>query len=421
VTQRQFALGFCLLGIIFPGKILSQSNLSFPVIREIPSPVDQGALPNLFLDSKGKAWMSWVAYADDSTDVLMHAALGEEGWQSPGEIARGTNWFVNWADFPSLALFPATRGDYFLAHWLQKSAAGIYDYDVRIAVKSAFSDRWSFPGILHSDTLPAEHGFVTLLPEGEGNIRAFWLDGRLTRTGNSGADHGNHGEGGGAMTLRTARVDTLGAVHEETLLDSRICDCCQTASAMLPAGPAVVYRDRSEEEVRDISIIRFEAGQWTKPRRIYADDWQIAACPVNGPAIAARGNRLAIAWYAGKHGEVKLIFSSDGGKSFRKPLKIDGAQPTGRVDLAWMESGEVVVSWVGQEQGKTFIKLRTAKATGSMGRIVAVKEIDASRLSGFPHILPWKNGVLLAATEVGVERKTTVKTYWISYEIGGPD
>jgi hypothetical protein len=45
--------------------------------------------------------------------------------------------------------------------------------------------------------------------------------------------------------------ETLG---KEALLDGRVCECCQTSSASTPDGMAVVYRDRSEKEVRDISI-----------------------------------------------------------------------------------------------------------------------------------------------------------------------
>jgi hypothetical protein len=47
-----------------------------------------------------------------------------------------------------------------------------------------------------------------------------------------------------------------GTLGKEVLLDGRVCECCATSAASTPDGIAVVYRDRSKEEVRDISIVR---------------------------------------------------------------------------------------------------------------------------------------------------------------------
>ena len=53
------------------------------------------------------------------------------------------------------------------------------------------------------------------------------------------------------MTLRFRQVEVDGTPGIETLVDGRVCDCCQTDAAMTPKGPVVVYRDRTEEEIQD--------------------------------------------------------------------------------------------------------------------------------------------------------------------------
>ena len=68
---------------------------------------------------------------------------------------------------------------------------------------------------------------------------------------------------------------------------------------------------------------------------VHNDNWQIAACPVNGPALNAMGRRVAIAWFSAKgdQGHSFVAFSSDAGKSFTAPIPLDDASALGRVDI----------------------------------------------------------------------------------------
>jgi hypothetical protein len=359
-----------------------------------------------------------VEYQDDTTDILKYASLKDNQWREEGEISRGNNWFVNWADFPSFSIFPSQNKNYYLAHWLQKSASGTFDYDIRISIKKPNQSSWSPSFILHQDGIPAEHGFVSLLPENTGKIRAFWLDGRLTKGSEATVNNHDGGHGGhhGSMTLHTALVDTFGMVSEETMLDSRICDCCQTASAMVENGPVVIYRDRSEREIRDISIVRFENGGWSEPTSIYNDEWMIAGCPVNGPAISANKNKLAIAWFTGKNkkGEVKVIFSEDGGRTFGKPVVIDADNPLGRVDIHWLNDKQVAVSWISNKAKSTKISLQVVESNGKKGFFQHITDTSPERLSGFPILVPHEGGLLLSTTEVNSDKSTQIKTYRLS-------
>ena len=93
-------------------------------------------------------------------------------------------------------------------------------------------------------------------------------------------------------------------------------DCCNARE--LFAFHLETLRDRSGAEIRDISISRRVGTEWTAPRRVHVDNWEIPACPVNGPRADAIGNTLGVAWFtaANNFPEVKVIFSTDGGRSF---------------------------------------------------------------------------------------------------------
>jgi hypothetical protein len=298
---------------------------------------------------------------------------GDGRWSAPVTIAAGEDFFANWADFPAVALAPDGS---LTAHWLAKTGSETYAYGIFLARSTDGGATWSPAGLLHSDRLPTEHGFVSWIPEGKG-LRAVWLDGREMLKE-------------GPMTLRTGLA---GQPESEEVLDARVCDCCQTDAALTADGPIVAFRDRSDQEVRDISVVRKTASGWSAPAPVHHDNWQIPGCPVNGPAVAAAGRRVAVAWFtAGSPAEprprVLLAFSEDGGQRFGEPVLIDGEQPPGRVDLQLDASGNAIVSWLGLPGGgqgeAAAVRLRRVSPQGAAGPPVTIAATSAARSSGFP-------------------------------------
>jgi hypothetical protein len=227
------------------------------------------------------------------------------------------------------------KNDLWAAQWLEQRPDNVYSYDVRVAVSTDQGRSWSTPMTPHDDGTPTEHGFVSLAGA-KGGVTAIWLDGRNT----GGGDHmAEHDAAAGAMTLRTAMIDSQGRVSGgEAELDARVCDCCQTDAAQSAEGLVVAYRDRDEGEVRDISVVRATDAGWSAPTRVHRDDWRITACPVNGPAVAAHGRTVAVAWFtAPDQPRIRLAFSDDAGRSFAPPLDIDAGRVAGRVDLVLLD------------------------------------------------------------------------------------
>ena len=362
----------------------------------LASPAGAGSrFPHLATPGAGGPVMSWLEPAAASMS-LRYSRWAGQGWGPPSTVASGADWFVNWADFPSVV----TDGEgHWGAHWLQKVPGGTYAYGVRIATSDDDGATWSAPQVPHGDGTATEHGFVSLLPW-RGALLALWLDGRNTG-GDDGHDHG----GGGAMTVRSAVVDYDGTMSgPDTEIDARTCDCCQTGLALAGSVAVAVFRDRGEDGTRDISIVRLEDGRWSAPVLVARDGWRIDACPVNGPAVDARGDTVVVAWFTGAGGaRVRLAWSADAGRSFAAPIDVDHGRVAGRVDVVLLRDGRAVVTWLRGNDRAAALLARPYTAAGPAGRAVEITGADASRAGGFPQVALAGDDLVFAWTESGPE------------------
>jgi hypothetical protein len=379
------------------------------VLTPIASPAGSGAaMPNLFATADGRVLMSWFEPIGDRVFVLKLAVRDSAGsWSAPRDVIRRDDLFVNWADFPSVVALSDGR---FLAHWLQRNGSGRYAYEVRVAESSDEGATWTASTTPHRPGVPAEHGFVTILPTPDGSAQLFFLDGGAglaSYTGRRPAPEGTI-----PMRLSTNRWGSAMADSTKLVLDERVCDCCQTAAAMTARGAAVVYRDRSDAEIRDISILREIQGEWTAPRRVHEDEWQVNFCPVNGPAIVADGESVAVAWFSGARdtARVQVAFSTDAGTTFGPAIRVDEGAPAGRVGVQWI-GNDALVSWLERSSGDTaFVKVRRVSRDGTVGDAVTVSTSSGSRSSGFPRMVRAGDGVILAWTIPGTPSAVLMAT-----------
>jgi len=362
-------------------------------VRELPTAAAAGSLgPNLFAAADGRVYLSWIERMTDGRSALRYAVYAGEGWSSPQVVAEGPDWFVNWADFPSLVALP---DGLLAAHWLVRNPSAPHAYDIRIALSADGGGSWSKPLMPHRDGTATEHGFVSLFAAEDGRLAAAWLDGRNTQP-----DSGAHGHGGGEMTLRYAAIGRDLRLHDEVQLDARVCDCCQTSAAVTADGPLVVFRDRSRLEERDIAVVRRREGRWQDPRAMPADLWRIEGCPVNGPAVAAHGRRVAVAWFTAANDvpRVRVAFSADAGAGFGRPVTVDDGRPLGRVDVVLLDDGDAVVSWLESSPEGSSLRLRRIHPDGKTGEAVVVLPAGSRISNGFPQLARSGDTLLLAWT-----------------------
>ena len=364
------------------GKIVGITPIATPALA--PS-----GEPNISSSSGNESLLTWIEKdTTNKTHTLRFSQWENGSWSEAKTIARGSNWFVNWADFPALA---AQDDGQLFASWLVKSAASTYAYDVTLAYSSDGGKLWSEPFSPHNDKTPTEHGFVSMQPLNDGNFAISWLDGRQMVED-------------GPMTLRFATINAKGKVANQALLDNRVCDCCQTSMTLAGDGSVLVaYRDLTEEEIRDMSIVRYSDSAWSSPLTISDDGWHIAGCPVNGPALAASKSLVVASWFtmgADSKAKVLCAFSKDFGKSFDTPIRIDTGEPLGRVDIIFIDENIALVSWLETVENKTRIAVRTVSSEGKLSEVVTVAETLPSRLSGFARMGVTSDGVIIAWTDI---------------------
>ncbi|HEY0593269.1 MAG TPA: sialidase family protein [Thermoanaerobaculia bacterium] len=369
-------------------------SLGAPETLAVPSdPATASAEPYLETAPDGSVLMTWIERTDSHATVRM-ARFDGKSWTAPSTIVEADDLFVNWADFPSIHAFESGR---LAAHWLQKNGAGKYAYDVRIAGSADGGRSWTGAVTPHKDGTATEHGFVSFAHvPGTDELQAVWLDGRLMTP-----EGGGHG--GGDMTLHWARFTPDGSTIEEEELDRRTCECCMTAMTMTPQGAVVAYRDRSEKEVRDIAVVRQTAGGWSAPAIVHDDGWTIAACPVNGPQLASRGARVAMAWFTVPKGEgiVNVAFSDDAGATWSAPVRVDGGNPIGRVDVVMPADEGAVVTWLERAGDEAEIRARFVPRDGAPGEPLVLGRSTSDRAAGFPRIALAGDTIYAAWTETG--------------------
>ena len=398
-----FLLGAALLAI---GPVIGHTNSRgaaaewlLPVSPLVSPAGPNSAQPQLSVTGD-RVILSWIERTGE-TAMLKFAERTENGWTDARSVASGDNYFVNWADVPSVIRL---QDGSLAAHWLQKSADSAYAYDVRLAFSTDDGRTWSASMTPHHDGTKTEHGFASLFQIPGAGLGLVWLDGRQMKEGS------HEGMDAGSMTIRGAVFNANGTQASESLVDDRVCECCPTTAAVTSDGPIIAYRDRTRDEIRDIYVSRLAGGKWTQPVPVHRDNWRINACPVNGPVLSARGRDVAIAWFTaqGEEGHVYASFSQDAGKTFGAAIRIDDVGAVGRVDAELLPDGSAAVSWIEFADQRAQFRIRRIERTGVKSASIAVAGIAAGRASGYPRVVGRQNELVFAWTEAG--EKPQVRT-----------
>jgi hypothetical protein len=389
-----------------------KGNLPVNDIDTIASPAGTASgEPSVVARPDGSVYLTWLEMQPDSSHALKLARFDGVGWGPTRDITSGKHLVVNWADFPSLAVTDSGR---LIAHWLERGTeGGSHAYGIRVVRSTDDGATWSKPMTPHRGPGGAEYGFVSMWSVGD-SIGIAWLDGRRHAAKDTAP----------AMMLSTTMIDPRNTAGSERVLDARTCDCCQTGVARATKGPVIAYRGRTKDEIRDILVVRWVDGAWTEPKTVYADGWNIAACPVNGPQVAALGDTVAVAWFTAAHdtARVNIAFSTDGGATFGAPTRVDDGQPAGRVDLELDDAGRAFVTWIERVGpnaapavpapralgGRAEVRLRAIGVDGVRSDAMTIATSDAARAAGFPRMARSGDTLIIAWTDPGPPARVRV-------------
>ena len=379
-----------------PASLPSPAPAGF---KAIASPAADGsAQPNLTTDARGRVWLSWLQPRTGGGHQLKLSSLRGNRWSDPTIIAEGATLLANWADFPSV--FVAADGT-MAVHWLERGVGK--PYGIRIRTSKDNGRSWTPPTTPHQDSSAGEFGFVSFFDAPGGGVGLVWLDGR---------EAGGHGSGGhGSMALRSTILKN-GVGGPQAILDPRVCECCQTSAARARDAVLVAYRDRSDKEIRDTSVVRFAGGKWSAPVSVHADNWQITGCPVNGPAITASGDGAAVAWFTGVGDAPKTMvaFSTDAGRTFGAAIPIQSGVTLGRIGMVMPSAGRALVSSLERSNPGARIVLRDVRSDGRMSAPVEIAAATPDRTGGFARLAYAGSKLVVAWTDVRPGTSSVVRT-----------
>jgi hypothetical protein len=345
-----------------PAESRKASRIDLGAVEAIASPATGSATSQQLTTSGDRLILSWLDLASSRT-TLTFAERTTSGWSDARAVPSATDIVANAADVPSVrALADGTL----VAHWLQEDGPDPESYLLPLSWSKDGGRTWSPPATPHHDGTHTQHGFGTSFQAPGGGLGIVWLDGRATAAGAP--------SGGGDIGLWSATFDRDARQTSETAIEPRTCECCQTSVAETSDGAIVAFRGRSADEIRDIYVTRLVDGRWTAPAQVHNDGWKIDGCPINGPAVTARGRDVAVAWFTAPAGEGQafVAFSHDAGRTFDNPIRIDEGSATGHVDAELLADGAVAVSWTEFVNKQSQVRLRRVDATGSLSPALTI-------------------------------------------------
>ncbi len=361
--MNKLLLTVCFTAAAVFGQTLTSENMT--------NPAAAGSIqPNWSATPDGRAVLSWIEPAKAGGFALRYALHGPSGWSEARTVVSGRHFFRHPAESPEVM---ALSDKLWMAHWVEMPMEGSEAEFVYVS-SSADGVRWSAPVMVNKDKKPVEHGLASMAPSGNGEASLFWLE---TPEGEDGPGY-----------LMHSVVNAAGQVTKEERLQSDVCNCCPTAVTRTAKGLLLAYRDRTKDDIRDISVMRFENGRWSPAKNVHADNWHINACPTNAAAVSARGDRVALSWYTGATDppRVQVVFSSDGGATFNKQVEVSTGHAYGYTSVALAEDGTAFVSWLQQANGGAArVMARAVPAGGGAGPAVQVAEGGRMGL-GYPRI-----------------------------------
>jgi hypothetical protein len=336
------------------------------------APIPPGSVvPQMAALGDGRVAASWFEPRPDKGYRFRAALRTGHGWGEALTIDDSPDIAMFSADLPGLAALP---GGALVAYWERRdvSTGNPYATAIQLARSLDQGRTWEAMPSPHRGGPPGQHSFMAPFSLADG-LGLVWLDASRQSFRPAATPDGKP-EWRGAIGLRFASFTADGRPSGDAFVDPITCECCPTAATVTARGPLVAYRDRvtpdvAPEEVRDdagsvrdIQLTRYETGRWSAPRRVHADDWVIAACPDNGPALDAIGSDVAVAWWtgAGDVPRVSVAFSGDSGDTLGPALRVSEAAATGQVTVAvvdagraaivgWLEGGQARARWVARD------------------------------------------------------------------------
>lgn len=293
-------LSLLLLGIAFFDQPIRETTIS--------NPVHAGTTPRFTTDQRGNPVLSWAEKTSDKAAVFFFS-VSTDGGETFGPKLRvpvPADLSTHAEGMPKIAI--KDNGTLIALFEVPRpTAESPYAGNIYTMTSANNGQSWTDPKPVHQDVTPGKsHSFgdLTRLPNGE--VGLVWIDEKL--------------DGQEGRCIKFVQTQPQGGFSPEVIVDSNACQCCRT-SVFVDSKQQIhlTYRDliptgKGSPAARDIShVVSADGGKtFSKPQRIHADDWRVAACPHAGSSVAQVGDALYTTWFSGKEGAEGLRLAKSG-------------------------------------------------------------------------------------------------------------
>jgi hypothetical protein len=143
-------------------------------IQPMPSPSGPNSSePQLTASNRGII-LSWVERAGAMAQ-LKFAERTSSGWSQPTTVASGGNWFLSYADPPTVLRRPDGT---LIANWLISTNAKFEGSDLYVSSSADNGKTWTRPFMPHHDGTEQQHAFPSFFELPDKGLGVIWLDGR---------------------------------------------------------------------------------------------------------------------------------------------------------------------------------------------------------------------------------------------------
>ena len=310
---------------------------------------------------------------------------------------------------PRVALVPRAQGDpEVVVAWGAKASTTT----IRVA-RSTDGGRTLGPEtVLQSGDVAGDRGWHALTVDTQGTAHVLWLDHRRMALRLKPTEHDHHKDGAEMAQLsdlRYAAVNARGVEQSERALLPGVCYCCKTALVAGPRGQLfAAWRQVYPGNIRDIAFTQsLDGGRtFSAHTRVSEDQWQLAGCPDDGPAMAvdARGT-IHIVWptvIGGAEPAGALFYATTrDGRTFspRQRVPTLGSPKPSHPQIAIGRDGHIVIVWDEVMDGVRRGARLEATPTGSNELEFGTPQRLTEGSSAYPMLVATGAGLLAAWTD----------------------
>ncbi|MDQ6478144.1 sialidase family protein [Dyadobacter sp. LHD-138] len=210
---------------------------------------------------------------------------------------------------------------------------------------------------------------MTLLPDGE--IGVVWLDSRKPAQASQHHHEGHHeGMSMEGSALYFSKTEQKEGFVNETRVAESTCQCCRTKLYSDKMGKLhLTYRAILNDSIRDmVHAVSMDNGKnFSRPKRISADNWVIRGCPHTGPTMTGNQQGMHFAWYTMGSGKGIYYCNSSDANHFTARQSVSASASAKHPQMVVNMQGQLAIVWDElTEEGNFRIGLQTRTESGNL-------------------------------------------------------